>query len=218
MFNIWIIEDDPANRFVYQESLSDKYQFNFFETLAQFKNAILNASPDLLIADLRLPDESFLTYLSTRPLVLSEFPVIVISSMDELQVLQDCFIYGVEDFLTKPFNTNALLAKIEKIKKEYYLGRFKFHDLKQSLILSNKLSVQFTPKEYHILKILSSSPKMTLDREQIKSAVWKELELSGNAVDVHMYAIRKKIKPHGLSIEFVDPNFFKLVFCPPVTQ
>ena len=130
--------------------------------------------------------------------------------MDDSAVLNDCFRRGALDYLTKPFNVSELLVKIERAKNHIYLADLRFNDFKLCLTTKDGNNINFTPKEYQILRLLSTSPNMTIKRDKIKLAIWPDIEMSGNTVDVHMFAIRKKIKPYGLSVEFIAPHTFSL--------
>lgn len=77
--SIWIIEDDSTSQFIYDEILSLRYKLRVFPDIGAFRDAIEDDSaprPDLVIADLRLPDGSFLSFLSdagTREKLSSPF-------------------------------------------------------------------------------------------------------------------------------------------------
>ena len=66
MKNIWIVEDDPGCRFVYEESLKEMFNIRQFENTKTFRDALSSERqnpPNLVIADLNLPGESFITFL-----------------------------------------------------------------------------------------------------------------------------------------------------------
>lgn len=104
---IWVLEDDPSQKFVFEEILGMRYETKFFDSLQSFSEQmdhLPETLPNLVLADLRLPDGNFLNYISTNS---HEFflthPLMIVSSMDDLDVLRSCFASGAHDYLTKPF-------------------------------------------------------------------------------------------------------------------
>ena len=95
---IWILEDDHGCLFVYQDILDIRYSTRYFKTLDEFKTALEESAgdlPDLVIADLKLPDGSFLTFLSSDDnKKLLDMPFLVISSVNDIDALRFCFEDG----------------------------------------------------------------------------------------------------------------------------
>ncbi len=115
---IWVIEDDHSSQFVYEEILGHEHQLLFFEDLASFCAALDSGSerPVLILADLRLRDGTFLSFLDQdgSQEKVRGIPIFVVSSMDDAEVLRTCFKRGTVDYLTKPFSRAELLVKVEK--------------------------------------------------------------------------------------------------------
>ena len=92
---LWILEDDPDCKFVYENIFSFHYELRFFENLSEIKGALRgNADkPDLLIADLRLPDGMFSDLIMDSTLVSNQ-SFVVISSLEDIDILRFCFDRG----------------------------------------------------------------------------------------------------------------------------
>ena len=139
---IWILEDDICSQFAYQEILGSLFHIISQGNCKEFLTAVENCktSPKLVIADLRLPDDSFLSCLSV-PAVMNFFsaiPFIVVSSVDEIDALRLCFSKGALDYLIKPFTKNELLVKIEKALSQNTMQPQKVED---SFFLEDRKSV-----------------------------------------------------------------------------
>lgn len=214
---IWIIEDDPSSRFVYDEILGIRYRLEFFPTISEFakhfesKSAVL---PNLLIADLRLPDGTFIDYLLQRDELHSiTFPFIVVSSTDDLDILRICFEEGAADYLTKPFSRALLVAKVERLLAMVPNTRGASKDLVVdpiSLEVRSKSGkpVKLTARELQILTLLTRAKGNALDRKSIFKAVWGETNVVEKALDVHLFNLRKKVAHLGVEIRFKPPSSF----------
>lgn len=215
---LWIIEDDPGARFVYSKTLDLKYELRFFETVLLFRNAFLQREnlPDLVIADLRLPDESFLTFLANQETSLTTlFPFIVVSSVDDIDILRMCFSEGAADYITKPFNSSELIVKIQRIlETQNYIGspRSPVEVDPAQRKISDQIghSVQLTPRELQIFSVLRQAKNGHVTRTEIISKVWGNISVSPKALDVHLFSLRKKTELLGLQIQFVHPDSFMI--------
>ncbi len=109
---IWVLEDDPGCIFVYGKILKN-YSTCVFSSISEFaQNLAKQKQPQLLIADLKLGDGSFLDYLSSTQKLT--FPFLVVSSIDNPDTTRTCLQGGALDYVLKPFQQNELIAKIEK--------------------------------------------------------------------------------------------------------
>src|SRR4051812_29006150 len=94
---IWILEDDIGAQFVYEETLGIRYQIENFNTVDALRRRLTESRnrPGLIIADLRLPDQSFLSFLNSKEAsLLRNSPFLVVSSVDDLDSLRFCFSAG----------------------------------------------------------------------------------------------------------------------------
>ena len=109
-FRIWIVEDEPGVQFVYKDILCLRYHIEFFSTLSDFKKKAAEGTqnPDLIIADLSLPDGNFFEVLSEKKSAfLIASPLIIVSSIDDLDILRACFDEGALDYLIKPLSRTS---------------------------------------------------------------------------------------------------------------
>ncbi len=224
---IWILEDDASCVFVYREILEYRFNLKFFDSVESFETALLSdQGPSLVIADLRLPDGSFLKFLANNNVwVHRAIPFIVISSMDDLDVLKFCHEEGALDYLTKPFARAELLFKVKKVLEQanpvcpsaglprvIKLSKCEVEiDATESAIkVSDGRKAHLTFKEMQIMSLLWDSLPDPISRQEILTTLWKEVHVSNKTIDVHIFHLRKKIAPLNLNIEFRAPGLFSL--------
>jgi DNA-binding response OmpR family regulator len=209
---IWVLEDDPGIQFLYQEILELNYDISIFGTVREFDTAISKKGdgPDLVIADLRLPDANFLSLL--KPEVAhrwtSVIPYVVVSSLDDMDAIRTCFDNGASDYIYKPFGKNELLLKIERILAENSVRKpldSLAIDSKTFKVSNGKSSVSLTTKEFQIISLLYNSKSLTVNRTDLMSKIWNKTDTGSKTLDVHLHNLRRKIQPLGLKIVHRHP-------------
>jgi DNA-binding response OmpR family regulator len=115
---VWVIENDSGTRFTISESFGQRFRIVEFCNVAEWHmtNATECEKPDVLIADLKLPDGFFLNVMADSP-EISQIPTVVISALDDAETIDRAFSLGVADYLSKPFSKTLLLAKVERLLK-----------------------------------------------------------------------------------------------------
>ncbi|SNS49597.1 DNA-binding response regulator, OmpR family, contains REC and winged-helix (wHTH) domain [Anaerovirgula multivorans] len=162
---------------------------------------------DLLILDLMLPkiDGTSLCRIIRQK---SDLPIIMLtakdSDIDKILGLE----LGADDYLTKPFNTRELIARMRAILRR--LEKQEKSDHKQSIYTSGDLEVdpnyrivkksskeiELTPKEFEILELLIRNKGRVFPREEIFRLIWQEPCLDTRTIDVHIKNLREKLKDH----------------------
>lgn len=169
--------------------------------------AILNVQPDLILLDLGLPGTDGL-YLCRELRKVTELPVIVITSQDTQMAELMSLNQGADDFVTKPFHPQILLAHIEAILKRVYreaapaqkqdLGLFSL-DMAKTVISSGTESAELTKNELRILDCLAHHRNQIVSRDELISHLWdSELFVDDNTLTVNMTRLREKLKAIGV--------------------
>lgn len=210
---IWILQEDPGCRFLLQNMLKNQYETFHFSTLSEFIKAYTNPAkeprPDLLLADLKLSDGNFLHFLSSTPENdLSILPFIVISTLDDLDVLRFCFHKGAKDFFLRPLKKNELLVKIERILKSQQFEESPLSQVDMAkpsdLSFASQPNIEdfqeLTTKEAEILSLFLSSNNRRLTRQEIVNFVWQYTPIQSKTLDVHLFNLRKKILKRKMHI------------------
>lgn len=223
---IWIFEDEPGARLAYQETLSAQYSIRFFETINAFLNFKENnlessdsaqEAPDLILADIELADGNFLDLMGQcDPFLLLACPTIIVSALDNLDVLRSCFQRGVADYLTHPFSKNELLIRIERVlstlpAKNRRAEKITMDTERLQIRMNESEVAQLTIKEFQILLTLHKNFNESVSRQKLQEAVWGNTVVGAKTLDVHLFNIRKKILKLGLQIEYTAPDSFRLL-------
>jgi two-component system, OmpR family, copper resistance phosphate regulon response regulator CusR len=204
---ILIVEDDVRISSFVQRGL----RANGFSTLgaSDGEHAVaLARSPDidLLILDLGLPGKDGFEVLKGLRERDRRMPVIIVTARSSVQDVVAGLDAGADDYLTKPFRFDELLARVRLRLQDsrasppevLRAGRCAL-DLVTRRLLVDGRSVQLTAREFSLAETLFRHPGQVLSRAQILSDVWGSTGDPGsNVLDVHVASLRKKIGEHHI--------------------
>jgi two-component system KDP operon response regulator KdpE len=157
--------------------------------------------PDLIVTDLQMPNMDGLK-LCRKLRDLSKVPIIVLSVRNEEKTIVEALDAGADDYVTKPFGTNELLARIraglrrlpEKEANVIAAGDF-YIDFSAHKVLINKSEVHLTPKELELLAFLVRNSDKVLTHTVLLQNVWGNYYTeSPEALRVLIGSLRKKIE------------------------
>lgn len=207
-YKIMIIEDDP----VIQGELQTLLNGNGYTTIgvknfSAVTEQIQDEKPHLILLDIKLPGENGFA-LCSKIRTFSEVPIIFVTScntdMDELNSI----MLGGDAFITKPYNTAILLAKIASLLKKVYptqqreqivYGDAVLH-LESSSLDYHGQSVELTKNELKILYYLFKNGGKICSRGDMIEYLWdNQLYVDDNALSVNINRIREKLASIGLT-------------------
>ena len=165
--------------------------------------------PALITLELNLPDMNG-TDLIRRIRLGSNVPVLVISARSDIQDKLDAFASGADDYLTKPFDTREMAARVLALLRRTGLSvpgaavpgtsgqSVVFPDLAINLenyqVSFRGEPADLSPREIELLYFLASHPNQVFSREQLLDQVWgREFDGDPRTIDTHIRKIRKKI-------------------------
>jgi DNA-binding response OmpR family regulator len=178
--------------------------------------------PGLLVLDIMMPGPDGLQVcraLSRK----GDIPIILLtartSDIDKIAGLR----IGADDYVTKPFNPDELVARVEAVLRRARAGSPGAAvgekvsvdglelDLSQRKASVAGKEVALTPKEFDLLVTFARFPNVALDREQLLDLVWGTSFYAIRTVDVHVARLRDKLKGRSLRIETVWGTGYRLV-------
>lgn len=208
MNKIMIIEDDETIREELKIFLGrygyDVNSPNDFENIIEY---VKKENPNLILLDINLP--IFDGYYICREIrKFSDVPIIIVTSRDsDIDELMSMNL-GADDFVTKPYNTQILLARIEAILKRINKNStvqdvLEYKDMKLNLsngTLSYKdKNIEITKNELKILSYLIKNKGNIVSREALMNYLWDcEMFIDDNTLSVNVTRIRKKLEELGL--------------------
>lgn len=210
-YKVLVIEDEPKIRsFVKTVLETNDYKMIAADTYAMGTTMFMSHTPDIVILDLGLPDADGIDFISFVRKT-SAVPIIVLSARTGEQDKVSALDMGANDYITKPFGTAELLARIRaalrnsrfgKLPEAALIGKFILHDMtidydKRTVYIKG-VDANLTQTEYNIISLLSEHTGKVLTYTSIIKAVWGYPDTgSTKKLQVNMANIRKKlgIKP-----------------------
>lgn len=213
MKNILIIEDEKnLARFIELELKHEGMETEVFhDGRSGFEVAIdENKNWDLVLLDLMLPELNGLD-VARRIRQVSNVPIIMMTARDSVIDQVSGFDHGADDYITKPFEIEELLARIraldrriniENEKNKVQQTTLEYRDLivekENRVIRRNDEIIELTKREYELLVELMSNLNIVLSRETLLNKVWEyEKEIETNIVDVYIRYLRNKLDIKG---------------------
>lgn len=201
-----VIEDDASVltlvRTVLEKNESTVQQA---QTAAEGEDLAFNNEFDIIILDLGLPDgDGFEICKKIRDHEITT-PVLILSAEHETDVKVKCLKVGADDYLTKPFNTEELLARIEAITrrsgesggdKVLTCGELEVKMLDREFRVDGN-KVDLTNNEFNLLVYLMKNKNKIINQEEIAENVWDiHFDTQTNYINVYISYLRKKIRDH----------------------
>ncbi|SCI79592.1 Glycopeptide resistance-associated protein R [uncultured Clostridium sp.] len=208
MKKLMIIEDSQIIR-EELKSLLTRYGYEVI-TSENFENIIediKNENPDLILLDINLPVyDGF--YICREVRKNLNIPIIIVTSRDsEIDELMSMNL-GADDFVTKPYNTQILLARISAVIKRTYNDSSNTDiltykdlnlDLSKGIITAFDKSVELSKNEMKILAYLMKNKETIVSRDELMNYMWNsDVYIDDNTLSVNMTRIRKKLEELNL--------------------
>ena len=164
--------------------------------------------PDLVLLDWMLPSLSGIEVcrqIRRRP-ATRDLPVIMLTARADDQDSVRGLDTGADDYITKPFNMVALLARIRALLRRAgpapEKGDLSFHDIRidqtAHRVQRNDRPIHLGPTEYRLLEFFVRHPRRVFTREELLNAVWgKDIHVEPRTVDVHIRRLRKALNGSG---------------------
>lgn len=209
MVKIYIVEDDEVILKSLRKFLKSwSYEVFSPEDFSSVYENFLDINPDLVLLDVSLPYFNGY-YWCEKIRTSSNVPIIFISSADENLNKIMAMNMGADDYITKPFDLDVLLAKIKAVLRRSYqyretVSKLSYKDIE---IDRNKMVLTFAGKdlslsknEYLILEMMFEYPEKVYKREEIMDKIWQTDEfIDDNTLTVNIMRLRKKLEDIGLS-------------------
>lgn len=217
---ILVIEDDKAISNLIATTLETQdYQYHTAATGNAGLLEALSCPPDVIILDLGLPDMDGVDIIR-KVRGWSNLPIIVVSARSEDRDKVDALDAGADDYLTKPFSVEELLARLrvalrrvryDSVKTGEESSSFKNGDLRidyaAGCVYLNDTEIHLTPIEYRLLCLLAKNVGKVLTHNYILKEVWgNALTTDIPSLRVFMATLRKKIEPNPAEPRYIQTH------------
>lgn len=224
---IFLCEDDENLGMLLREYLQTRdFVVDLFPDGERGFNAFQDKKYDLCILDVMMPKKDGFALAQDIRGINQEVPIIFLTAKNMKDDILEGFKVGADDYLTKPFNMQELLLRIEAILRRingkknkdisfYQIGNYAFDTQKQTLTLGSDVT-KLTTKESELLVYLCSHMNEVLDREFAVNTIWKPhhdfYQFAARSMDVYITKLRKLLKddPH-VEIMNVHGKGYKLI-------
>lgn len=203
---ILIVEDERAIRDMLSLYLSKQYKVIEAEDYQSAVNRLAE-KPDLILLDWMLPGRSgihFISYLKKQP-ETDKIPIIMLTARSSEE---DCITglnAGADDYITKPFSPQVLLARIEAVWRRSYEPPSQVINFEgllldqhaQRVSVANQ-EVKLSGTEYKLLHFLITHPEKVYNREQLLDFIWgNDIYVEDRTVDSYIRRLRRSLEPYG---------------------
>ncbi|ACD52244.1 response regulator transcription factor [Clostridium botulinum] len=208
MYKIMIVEDDVTIRDELKNLLNRYgYEVSIIDDFSNAVNHIVESNCDLILLDVNLP--VFDGYHICREVRKNlDIPIIIVTSRDnEIDELMSMNL-GADDFITKPYNTQILLARISSILKRTYkkndsseILKYKdlILDLSNGSVSYNNKYCELTKNELKILAYLIKNQNSIVSRDILMETLWSsDIFVDDNTLSVNVTRLRKKLDDIGI--------------------
>ena len=206
---VLVVEDDAAIVTLLRYNL-EKQGYHVVEA-GDGREALLSIReqvPDLVLLDWMLPSLSGIEVCRQlrREPATRDVPVIMVTARAEDQDAVRGLNTGADDYITKPFNTEALLARVRALLRRSgampVKGRLVFEGIEMDLaahrVTRGDRRVALGPTEFRLLEFFLRHPRRVFSREEVLDAVWgRDIHVEMRTVDVHVRRLRKAINGEG---------------------
>ena len=210
---ILIVEDD-ADIATFEQTMLDRagYQTRIAPTGRAGLDLVKSYSPDVVLLDIGLPDMSGLEVCTTVAETADAY-ILLVSGNSTEEVRLTGLGLGADDFISKPFSGNELVARIASFLRRRERARLRDSDGRLAVgdaelvrdlhtVEKGGKSVALTALEFRLLWFLTEADGRLLTRAQILERVWNDVSgVPTRVVDVHVAALRKKLGSVGATMQ-----------------
>lgn len=204
---ILIIEDEPKIGYNLEKGLKNEgYETHLINNGDKALDEILKYY-DLALIDIMLPGVSGIEIAKNIKKENPKTKIIFLTSKSMLEDKLYGFENGADDYITKPFSFEELLARIKAVlRRENQSNQIKLKDLiidlNEQVIYKDTEQIKLSKKEFEILKFLAINKEKVFNKEEIIEKIWGiDADVLPNTVEVFVKSIRDKVeKPFGITV------------------
>lgn len=205
-----LAEDEHRLSIALCEILSrNKYDVDAVYDGASALEYIRSGVYDLVILDIMMPRMDGISVLRTIRAEKNAVPVLMLTAKDDVQDKVAGLDHGADDYMTKPFSTEELLARVRALTRrrgEVVTGCLEYGDLvldsKTNELATVSSRIALSLKEYKIMEMLFQNPEQILPKERILDKIWGgDSDVEYNNLEVFISFIRKKLRFLGSRAE-----------------
>jgi two-component system OmpR family response regulator/two-component system response regulator MprA len=205
--SILLVEDEPdVASFIQQGLAEESYAVDWVQEGQRALEYVQQTSLDLVLLDIRLPDQSGIAVCERLRLHRPHLPIMMLTALDAVEDRVKGLRAGADDYVPKPFAFDELLARIEALLRRVDRadqtdvlrdGPLRLDPAAQSCTYDGD-AVNLTPTEFDLLTYLMARRGQALSRDTIHRDVWgHDFDRGTNLIDVYVNYVRRKLDEVG---------------------
>lgn len=215
---ILVVDDEPAIRRLLRTTLqAHDYEITEASSAATALSMQRESNPDAIILDLGLPDRDGLQVI-TEIRAVSAVPILILSSRDDERGKVAALDAGADDYITKPFGADELLARIRtalrhRLQQQGSRPRYECDglsvDLVRRMVTRDGVDLRLSPKEYALLEQLVLHAGKVLTHKHLQKAAWPaEADMDIQYLRIYVRQLRSKIErtPEQPTLLMTEPG------------
>ena len=216
---ILIIEDERDLALPLKKSLEMQgFAVDYAEDGEQGYNTARINQYDCILLDLNLPKIDGIEVADKLRKLGKTTPIIMLTARSQIYNKLEGFDSGADDYITKPFDLQELIARIKAVIKRNSLNhciKFKFGDYElmpdQNLVIYKNKKIEISTKESGILEYLIRNKGRIVSTEELLEHVWdREIDMFTDTVKTHIKTLRQKIDPEKNIIKTIRNKGYKI--------
>jgi DNA-binding response OmpR family regulator len=207
--SILICEDEARIASLLEDALREAgFRVRVAANRTEAEGLLAQWMPDLILLDVILPESKTAGWeLLAEIRKRSSVPIIMVTALsradDRVRGLRE----GADDFISKPFHLDEVLARIEAVLRRTQPGvgalDLTIDDMRKEVRLRDR-TIALSPKEYDLLRLLASSPGRVFTTQEILNELWPESPYAtGQDVQKYVYLLRRKVERDPKNPQFV---------------
>jgi two-component system KDP operon response regulator KdpE len=208
---VLVVDDEPPIRKLLRMGLGTQGYQTIDAPNAKAALDLLGQTPDLVILDLGLPDMQGLELLRQIRMQREDLPIVVLSSRGDEAAKVEALDLGADDYVTKPFGMDELLARMRAALRHQLQVRgersiFKLDDLSVDLVRRivkiRGEELKLSPKEYDLLRVMVQHAGKVLTHKFLLNALWS-IPIDPQYLRVYVRQLRQKIEPDPTRPQYI---------------
>jgi len=202
--NLIVIIEDEEDLLELLEYRLDKagYEVVGFKSTKKVEDFLTEEEPDLLIVDRNLPVVEGSEFIKDIREKGYQIPVIFVSAKDSDEEIEEGFLRGGDDYITKPYNINELLLRVKAILKRtkaLHQGRLTCRDIsldidKREAYIKDK-NIKLSKLEFNLLLFFMQNPNRVINRDELIENIWRDKDFNQDkTVNVAVNRLKKRIE------------------------
>ncbi len=201
--NILIVDDER----LIVKGLTQSLEQNGYTVYAAFDgkqalNMISTEKIDFILLDIMLPEIDGIT-VCKKVREKKDIPIIMLTAKDDYIDKVLGLEFGADDYVTKPFHTRELIARINAVYRRYTNKKSEEElivfdnislDISKRILIKEGIEIELTAKEFDLLQTLIAAPGRVFTREKLFELVWNDFIFDTRTVDVHISNLREKLE------------------------